>query len=167
MVVGTEPAAPPAATRPLQRPPRWLLTAVLILCCLGFAGQGLTTAYSYWSDELWSVAASSADWGVLVHDWLIPDVHPPLYQVLLKLWIGFFGGGESATRSLSFLIAALGLVAAALCSSGRGAGRRLFTVAFLGTSPSFLFYAQETRSYALSLTLSTLMLGTALLLRHR
>ncbi|MBM5822342.1 MAG: hypothetical protein FJ082_07790 [Cyanobacteria bacterium K_Offshore_surface_m2_011] len=166
MVVGTEPSGPPV-TRPLQRPPRWLLTAVLILCCLGFAGQGLTTAYSYWSDEIWSVAASSADWGVLFRDWLLPDTHPPLYQLLLKLWIGVFGTGEPATRSFSFLIAALGLVAAALCSSGRGAGRRLFTVAFLGTSPSFLFYAQETRSYALSLTLSTLMLGTALLLRQR
>ena len=166
MVVGTEPSGPPAATRPLQRPPRRLVTAVLILCCLGFAGQGLTTAYSYWSDEIWSVAASSADWGVLFRDWLLPDTHPPLYQVLLKLWIGVFGPGETATRSLSFLIAALGLVAAALGSSGRGAGRRLFMVAFLGTSPSFLFYAQEARSYALSLTLSTLMLGTALLLRQ-
>ncbi|MEA5401069.1 hypothetical protein VB734_13575 [Synechococcus sp. BA-124 BA4] len=143
------------------------LTGLLILFCLSLAGQGLTTAYSYWSDELWSVAASSSDWGVLFRDWLIPDVHPPLYQILLKLWIGSFGTGEPATRSLSFLIAALGLVVAALCSSGRGAGRRLFTVAFLGTSPAFLFYAQETRSYALSLTLSTLMLGTALLLRQR
>ncbi|WP_172637153.1 hypothetical protein [Cyanobium gracile] len=167
MVVGTEPSAPPPATRSLQRPPRRLLTAVLILCCLGFAGQGLTTAYSYWSDEIWSVAASSADWGMLFRDWLLPDTHPPLYQVLLKLWIGVFGGGETATRSLSFLIAALGLGAAALGSSGRGSGRRLATVAFLGTSPSFLFYAQEARSYALSLALSTLMLGTALLLRQR
>ncbi len=167
MVVGTEPSGRPPATRALQRPPWRLLTALLILCCLGLAGEGLTTAYSYWSDEIWSVAASSADWGVLFRDWLLPDTHPPLYQLLLKLWIGVFGGGETATRSLSFLIAALGLVAAALGSSGRGSGRRLATVAFLGTSPSFLFYAQETRSYALSLTLSTLMLGTALLLRQR
>ncbi len=143
------------------------LTGLLILFCLTMAGQGLTTAYSYWSDELWSVAASRADWGPLIHDWIIPDVHPPLYQLLLKLWIGVFGAGEPATRSLSFLLAGMGLVAAALCSSGRGAGRRLFTVAFLGTSPAFLFYAQETRSYALSLALSTLMLGTALLLRQR
>jgi hypothetical protein len=143
------------------------LTGLLILFCLTMAGRGLTTAYSYWSDEIWSVAASRSDWGVLIHDWLIPDVHPPLYQILLKLWIGVFGTGEPATRSLSFLLAALGLMAAALCSSGHGAGRRLFTVAFLGTSPSFLFYAQESRSYALSLTLSTLMLGTALLLRQR
>ncbi len=167
MGVGTEPSAPPAATRPLQRPPHRLLTAVLILGCLWAARQGLTTAYSYWSDEIWSVAASSADWGVLIRDWLLPDTHPPLYQILLKLWIGVFGQGETATRSLSFLIAALGLGIAALCSSGRGSGRRLATVAFLGTSPSFLFYAQEARSYALSLALSTLMLGTALLLRQQ
>ncbi len=158
------PPSEPHRTRPLFAA---ALTGLLILFCLAMAGQGLTTAYSYWSDELWSVAASRADWGVLIHDWLIPDVHPPLYQLLLKLWIGVFGAGEAATRSLSFLVAALGLVTAALCSSGRGAGRRLFTVAFLGTSPAFLFYAQETRSYALSLTLSTLMLGTALLLRQR
>ncbi len=167
MQVGREPSATPPPSRPFQRPPRRLLTAVLILGCLWAAGQGLTTAYSYWSDEIWSVAASSADWAVLFRDWLLPDTHPPLYQVLLKLWIGVFGGGESATRSLSFLIAALGLVTAALGSSGRGSGRRLATVAFLGTSPSFLFYAQEARSYALSLALSTLMLGTALLLRQR
>jgi uncharacterized membrane protein len=167
MVVGTEPSASAPANRPLQPRPHRLLTAVLILGCLWAAGQGLTTPYSYWSDEIWSVAASSADWGVLFRDWLLPDTHPPLYQVLLKLWIGVFGQGETATRSLSFLIAALGLGLAALGSSGRGSGRRLVTVAFLGTSPSFLFYAQETRSYALSLTLSTLMLGTALRLRQR
>ena len=165
-----DPTDPSDPTHLKHRSSRWLppaLTALLILFCLTMAGQGLTTAYSYWSDELWSMAASQSDWGVLLHDWLIPDVHPPLYQLLLKLWIGVFGTGEPATRSLSFLIAALGLVAAALCSSGRGAGRRLFTVAFLGTSPAFLFYAQETRSYALSMLLSTLMLGTALLLRQR
>jgi len=163
---GTDPW-PPSESHRTRHLVGVALTGLLILFCLTMAGQGLTTAYSYWSDELWSVAASRADWGGLLHDWLIPDLHPPLYQALLKLWIGVFGTGEPATRSLSFLIAALALVAAALCSSGRGAGRRLFTVAFLGTSPAFLFYAQETRSYALSMLLSTLMLGTALLLRQR
>ncbi len=165
-----DPTDPSDPTHLKHRSSRWsppALSALLILFCLWQAGHGIGEAYSYWSDELWSVAASRSDWGILVRDWLLPDVHPPLYQILLKLWIGAFGDGEPATRSLSFLIAALGLVAAAVCSSGRGAGRRLFTVAFLGTSPSFLFYAQETRSYALSLTLSTLMLGTALLLRQR
>ncbi len=120
---GTDPW-PPSESHRTRHLVGVALTGLLILFCLTMAGQGLTTAYSYWSDELWSVAASRADWGGLLHDWLIPDLHPPLYQALLKLWIGVFGTGEPATRSLSFLIAALALLAAALCSSGRGAGRR-------------------------------------------
>ena len=143
------------------------INAVLVLFFLVAASRGLGESYSYWADELWSVSASRADWGVMLRDWLIPDTHPPLYQSLLKLWIGFSGSGEMATRSLSLLMAGIGLVATALFTSGRGAGRRLVSVAFLGTSPAFLFYAQESRSYATSLALSAVMLGAALELRQR
>ncbi len=143
------------------------ISAGLILFFVWAASRGLNDNYSYWSDELWSVSASRADWGLMVRDWLIPDTHPPLYQALLKLWIGIGGTGEGATRSLSLLMAGLGLVATALFASGRGNGRRLVSVAFLGTSPAFLFFAQESRSYATSLALSALMLGAALELRQR
>ncbi len=159
---------------PPKRTPRqnllggsFLATTLLILVLVLVAAAGLQTGYSYWVDELWSVSASSADWGVLLRDWLIPDTHPPLYQALLKLWIGWGGNGEVATRSLSLLMAALGLAATALFASGRGAGRRLVSVAFLGTSPAWMFYAQEARSYATSLALSAVLLGLALELRQR
>jgi hypothetical protein len=62
---------------------------------------------------------------------------------------------------------AVSLLAAACFASGRGAGRRLATLGFLGTSPAVMFYSQETRSYATSLALSTIMLGLGLLLRQR
>jgi uncharacterized membrane protein len=144
------------------------LTALLILFLLAAAGRGLGENASYWSDELWSVSASRAEWGVLLREWLLPDTHPPLYQALLKLWIGFAGSGESATRSLSFLMAALTLVATALLASGGGgAGRGWLAVAFLGTSPAFLYHAQDSRSYATSLALSAVMVGAALQLRRR
>ncbi len=143
------------------------VTVGLILGCLAIAAKGLVPAYSYWSDEIWSVAASKAGWPELFRVWLIPDTHPPLYQGLLKLWIGVAGSGETATHSLSLLMTALSLVATAWFASGRGQGRRLVTLAFLGTSPTFLFYAQETRSYAMSMALSTVMVGSALLLRSR
>ncbi len=143
------------------------ISAPLVLFFLFAASRGLGENYSYWSDELWSVSASRAEWGVLLRDWLIPDTHPPLYQTLLKLWIGSSGSSEMATRSLSFLMAGIGLVATALFASGRGAGRRLVSVAFLGTSPAFLFFAQESRSYATSLALSAVMLGAAMELRQR
>ncbi|MEA5441211.1 hypothetical protein [Cyanobium gracile] len=143
------------------------ISALLILFFVVAAGRGLGDNYSYWSDELWSVSASRADWGVMLRDWLIPDTHPPLYQILLKLWIGLTGSGEMATRGLSLLMAGLALVAMALFTSRRGASRRLVSVAFLGTSPAFLFFAQESRSYATSLALSAVMLGAALELRQR
>ncbi len=143
------------------------ITALLILFLLAAAGRGLNESYSYWSDELWSVTASLAGWGGMLRDWLLPDTHPPLYQVLLKLWMGLNGSGETATRGLSFLMASVGLMATALFASGRGPGRRLVSIAFLGTSPAFLYYAQETRSYATSLALSAVMLGAALRLRQR
>ncbi len=143
------------------------ITVGLILGCLAIAAQGLVPSYSYWSDEIWSVAASKAGWPELFRVWLIPDTHPPLYQGLLKLWIGVAGSGETATRSLSLLMTALSLVAAAWFASGRGQGRRLVTLAFLGTSPFFLFLAQETRSYALAMALATVMVGSALRLRSR
>jgi uncharacterized membrane protein len=144
-----------------------LSTVLLIFFCLFVASRGLMQGYSYWSDEIWSVSASNASWGSLFRDWLLPDTHPPLYQVLLKLWMGLSGSGEAATRSLSFLMATFTLVSAALCCAPFGLGRRLVTVSFLGTSPAFLYYAQETRSYATSAAFSTLMLGTALLLRRQ
>jgi len=131
------------------------------------AAQGLRQGYSYWFDELWSVAASKESWWLMFRNWLIPDVHPPLYQVMLKLWMGLAGSNETATRSLSFLMTAVSLVAAACFASGRGPGRRLATLGFLGTSPAVMFYSQETRSYATSLALSTIMLGLGLLLRQR
>lgn len=143
------------------------ISALLVLFFLVAASRGLGDNASYWSDELWSVSASRADWGVMLRDWLIPDTHPPFYQVLLKLWIGIGGSGEMATRSLSLLMAGLGLMATALFASGRGAGRRLVSVAFLGTSPAFVFYAQESRSYATSVALSAVLLGAAMELRQR
>jgi hypothetical protein len=131
------------------------------------AARGLRQGYSYWLDELWSVAASKESWWLMFRNWLIPDVHPPLYQVLLKLWMGVAGSNETATRSLSFLMTAVSLLAAACFASGRGAGRRLATLGFLGTNPTLMFCSQETRSYATSLALSTIMLGLGLLLRQR
>ncbi len=143
------------------------ICAVLVLFFLVAASRGLGENFSYWSDELWSVSASQADWGVMLRDWLIPDTHPPLYQTLLKLWIGIGGSGEMATRSLSLVMAGIALMATALFTSGGVPGRRLVSVAFLGTSPAFLFYAQESRSYATSLALSAVLLGAVMELRQR
>jgi len=42
------------------------ISALLVLFFLLAASRGLGDNASYWSDELWSVSASRADWGVML-----------------------------------------------------------------------------------------------------
>lgn len=101
----------------LRNPGFHPLEILLLIGLLALAGRGLFSNYSYWSDEIWSVAASSGSWRELFRSWLPPDTHPPLYQGLLKIWISLLGTTEAATRSLSFLISALAMLAAMLLAT--------------------------------------------------
>ncbi len=81
---------------------------------------------------------------------LVHDGHPPLYYVLLHVWMAVFGPSNLAVRSLSGLIsvAALPLIGAA----GRRLGGRwvaLVAVVLLASSPFAIRYATEARMYAL------------------
>jgi uncharacterized membrane protein len=145
---------------------RPLLVAGAVGALLLLASRGLASGYSYWADELFSVATSQDGWEEMFTRWILPDTHPPLYPLLLKLWMGLVGPSETATRSLSFLTAALTLVSAALLSRDRSLVRQLAVVALIGSSSAFAFYGQETRNYALVLLLSTLLTGSTLELRN-
>lgn len=119
--------------------------------------------YSYWWDELYSVTASSLPMGEMFTKFIMNDVHPPLYQIVLSFWIDLFGTSEFATRSLSLLFALLAIFVFAHWSY-RNLPISLSAVAIIVFSTSFLFtfYAQETRSYAMMLFLSTLLTVTTL-----
>ena len=71
-----------------------------------------------WLDEALGANIADLHLGDLV-DALRRDGHPPLYPVLLKGWMGVFGGGDLAVRSLSMVLATITLPLAWL------AGRRL------------------------------------------
>jgi uncharacterized membrane protein len=145
-----------------------VLIGTLISGFVAFAGRGIWRDYSYWIDEIWSVAIARDQWASIFTEWLLPlDVHPPLYSVMLKLWIQFFGDNEPATRSLSLALSAATLVVAAWFSWGHGRWRQVLTLSFLGCSPAFAYYSQEVRSYALALFLATVAIGSTLLLREK
>lgn len=133
--------------------------------CLVTASRGLFSGYSYWADELHSVIASLAKWQDLYGKWLVVDVHPPLYQSVLKLWMGIFGSSEISTRLLSFLFALLTILIFSIEALQRRQVRRMLALALLGLSPAFAFYAQETRSYSMALMLASLVTLLALRLR--
>ncbi len=106
-------------------------------------------AQSLWNDEGNSVVQagrSLAD--IALH--AARDIHPPGYYWLLHLWVRLTGTSELALRMLSALA---GILTAALLYA---AGRRLFgrtaglvAALILALSGFSIWYAQETRMYAL------------------
>ena len=117
----------------------------------------------YWVDEGLSVGI--ADRPLLdIPGILRQDGSPPLYYMLLNLWLGVAGSDERSTHTLSLLFA-LAAVPVAFWGAGLVFGRRAAWIAAVLTvfNPFLSQYAQETRMYSLVVLLS--MLATSLFLR--
>jgi mannosyltransferase len=113
----------------------------------------------FWIDEGLSVGIASFP----LHD--IPGVlrqdgSPPLYYMLLSVWIDLFGDGEARTHALSLGLALLtvpvGFGFARALYSERAAW---FTAVLAAFIPFLSYYAQETRMYALATLLSMMTAG--------
>jgi hypothetical protein len=165
-------ATPPRRTDGLARagarvaagthPAVWSGAGVLAIVAVSLWLRSRALDAGFWIDEGLSVGISSYP----LHD--VPSVlredgSPPLYYLLLHLWMRAFGSGETATHTLSLLAATLTIPVA------WWAGRTLFGVRAAWTSaalaainPFLTYYAQETRMYALSALLGLVVAATFL-----
>jgi hypothetical protein len=131
----------------------------------GFSLAFRTTAIHarYWIDEGLSV-------GIASHPLLdIPGVlrqdgSPPLYYLVLSLWMHVFGFGEADTHALS-IVFATAMVPAVFLAARATFGRRAAWIGALlaALNPFLTYYAQETRMYALVALLSVAVSGTFVL----
>lgn len=137
-------------------------TLTIALCgaiALGlfFAVYGIWTPYSYWWDELYTVSAGSWTLEKLFTDFILVDIQPPLYLVLMHFWMKVFSTAEFATRSFSLI-----WCIASLTVLWRWTRQRLslewslWTSALFSTSYLFIYYAQEARAYGLFIFFATL-----------
>lgn len=109
-----------------------------------------------WFDEIFGIHAADHGWNSLF--WFVAQdlIHPPLFYVLLKFWIGI--GGESVlwVRLFSVVFSAAAVVPFLyLCKEiklKRAAVLLAFT--FFVVNGSLIKYAQEVRMYSLLLCLS-------------
>src|ERR1044072_3660001 len=121
-------------------------TLILLLVCSSFFAFYHSNA-AYTSDEVWSVNTVVSD---NVISALKADVHPPLYFLLLKVWVSLFGSSERAVRSLSGLFYALAVLAVYyLARELYGDELALLTAAVYACSPLAILSAQFARMYAL------------------
>jgi 4-amino-4-deoxy-L-arabinose transferase-like glycosyltransferase len=146
----------------------WLTPAVGVaaLVVTVLLGLGLRLlwidAKSLWYDEAASLYFAGQPLPDLVRLTIVRDTPPPLYYLTLHGWMRLFGDGVAAVRGLSALagvlcLPLLYLLARALTDRATA----LAATALLAVSPFHIWYAQETRMYAL-LTLTGLASTLAL-----
>ena len=141
------------AARPVDAAPRpglrRLAAAAIAVAVVAGVVLRLATRSDLWLDEALSVNIARLPVGDLL-DALKRDGHPPLYYLLLHVWMKAFGQGDEAVRSLSGLCSIATLPLAWL--AGRRYGGRATAVALvvlLATNPFAIRYATEARMYAL------------------
>lgn len=144
----------------------WLAIPIAIFIFAFFFIISTNTDYSYWFDEIFSVAASSDNWHSLFWEWLVPDVHPPLYQAILKLYISVFGNSERVTRFLSFIFSVAMIFVLLFYVRKNNIWHQLLILIIVVSNSSFLFYAQETRAYSLMMLCATIFICFSLKLNN-
>jgi mannosyltransferase len=134
---------------------RWATPALLVaLTALSIALRTRVVDAGLWIDEGLSI-------GIAHHSLtdipglLRQDGSPPLYYLLLHVWIGWFGDSEQATHALSVLFAVACIPAAYWAGNaffGRVTG--WICAALAAVDPYLSAYGQETRMYTLLALLS-------------
>lgn len=144
---------------PHQRIGRSDLAALFGLVALLSFLWGRARGVFYWVDEGISIGISSHAF-TSIPDLLRQDGSPPLYYLLLNVWMSLFGSSEAATHLLS-LGFALATVPAALWTGWSLFGRQVGWIfcALMALNPFVAYYANETRMYTLLVLLG--MLATA------
>jgi mannosyltransferase len=136
-----------------------LLAAVLALA----AGVRVfeSTRAPLWFDEIYTLWIARLGPAGILHA-VARDVHPPLHELLVWLWLRIGGSGEIWLRSSSvvFGVATIAVVfALARDLFGRGAG--LLAALLLALHRTHVWYSQELRSYSLLWMLDTLIVWGA------
>lgn len=136
----------------------WLASAGawLTLTAFGLRVYHLGRPPLLW-DEGWSIGLSRLPLGEIARITAL-DVHPPLYYVLLKVWLTL-GAHEFVTRFLSVLTGVV-MVPLGYQVGRRWRGRRVGFLAalYLVAAPPLIYYSQITRMFTVSV--ACLLLAT-------
>jgi mannosyltransferase len=159
------PIAEPGSKRRRSIPDR---VAVAGLVAAALVLRVPTIGRSYWVDEAISIGIASQPLRRLP-SLLRQDGSPPLWYVLLHVWILVFGSTPVSTHSLSLLISLMVIPLA------YWAGRELFgrpaalaAAGLVATNPFMAWYATENRMYTLAIAIALVALTfTVMAVRDR
>ncbi len=110
-------------------------------------------------DEIWTATAAfkMSSLKSMFSEFILNDVHPPLYYIILYYWGKIFGTCDFDIRLLSYLFVIVSLIISYLLLKKHFTRRvAIIFVALSSFTPGVLFYAQQLRMYALLYALSNL-----------
>jgi len=127
-----------------------ILLAVILLAYVALRCWKLTS-YGLWFDEAFSLQAAQMSWGGMMSSIVADIVHPPLFYVVLKIWIAIGGASLLWLKLFSLLISIATVVPLMLlCRELRLSAAETNVAVFLVAVNAFLIhYAQELRMYSL------------------
>ena len=123
----------------------WPLLLVIQVVGLGLRVWGLN-GQSLSMDEIIELRNAALGWTEIIRT---PDGFPPLYNLLLHLWLAFFSG-DLAARWFSVVVGVLSIHLGWILGrriAGEAVG--LWTALLLALSPFHIWYSQEGRVYGL------------------
>ncbi len=109
-----------------------------------------------WFDEIFGVHAAGHGWSEMLEFVALDLIHPPLFYILLKLWIAI--GGESTVwlRLFPVIWSVLAIVSfVGICRElGLKYSAQIVALALVAVNGSLIKYAQEVRMYSMLMCLS-------------
>lgn len=160
------PAAPDHAAVPgtlrrlaawLLGPGAWVVVGLLLLWSVFLRTRNLDAPF--WIDEAISVGVADRPF-LDIPAALQLDGNPPVYYLLLNVWIGLLGTTEVAAHTLSTVFAVATVpVGFVMARKPFGTRAALATAAIAATLPYLTYFGQETRMYSMVAFLSVLVAG--------
>ncbi len=138
--------------------PIWIVVGAVVLIVMAISAI-LRSRYlsgQFWMDEGLSVGISSHSLFSIPHV-LRHDGSPPLYYLMLHVWMSVFGSSESSTHTLSLIFAVLCIpVGTWVAWNLFGRWAAVIALVLFALNPFLTAYSQETRMYSLMALLGLL-----------
>lgn len=151
----------PAETVVADRRLKHLLLAAFLAVAALLRLHGITDN-DMWADELFSWQQATSSFAAQIEQ-LGGDIHPPLYFLLLKLFVAFFGDSLFSLRLFSVIpsVLTVGLLFN-LAWRRTDKATAILAASIILFAPASIYYAHQVRSYALC-EMTTILVLAALL----
>jgi hypothetical protein len=136
----------------MDRPKMFRTAAFIFVVVIYIAARYWNVTFScLWFDEIFSVNAAEHSWNSILKFVALDLIHPPLFYVVLKLWIAIGGEGLLWLRTLPIAFSVLSIFPFVwLCRELRIVSWTTILALFLvAVNGSVIKYAQEVRMYSM------------------